>query len=227
MAGILFLLALANTAGAQHFVGAGSQVTLFFTLETGVVVFEYRHDGQGPFQVELLHEETGSVAVLVDATGPVSGSRAVSIPLPGRHLFNVSGSGAWTLARRGEEAEAPPPDYLDEDALREVQEEALGVGTASWLAGGFGSGLLTGPLGTIIAVTAAGRSEVAADLGKRFTGPSRDAFAAEVQRRRQRSALIGGIVGTAVFTFAILQLLDFTGSGGGDGGEPGDGGPTF
>jgi len=224
MAGIPILLLLANTAAAQNFEGAGSQVTPFFTLETGVAVFEYRHDGHGEFQVELFHEETGAVAVLVDAIGSVSGSRAVSIPLPGRHLFNVSGSGSWTVSRRVEASEAA---VLDDDTMSLIREEAAGVGTAGWLAGGFGSGVLTGPLGTVIAVTAAGRSEVAADLGQRFTGPSRDAFAAEVQRRRQRSAIIGGIAGTAVFTFAILRLVDFTGSGGGNGGEPGNGGPTF
>jgi hypothetical protein len=97
-----------------------------FRLESGFAVAKMTHSGEGSFVVNLIsamQEETlaapetikfsedqygGSnteVAIaLAEEVGPVTVSRAVSIPVGGKHLLDVKADGPWTV-----EVEQPQP----------------------------------------------------------------------------------------------------------------------
>jgi hypothetical protein len=97
-----------------------------FRLEPGLAVAKMTHSGEGSFVVNLvsaMQEETiaapekikfsedqygGSnteVAIaLAEEAGPVTISRAVSIPVEGKHLLDVKADGPWTV-----EVEQPQP----------------------------------------------------------------------------------------------------------------------
>lgn len=87
-----------------------------FGLEPGLAVVEMTHRGEGSFEVELISasqvEITGPVefsggknggsntevaVAIADETGPVDISKAVRIPVAGKHVLGVKADGPWTV----------------------------------------------------------------------------------------------------------------------------------
>ncbi len=121
----VLLMALASSCGGAEQQEEDSTVeqeqffaTDPFGLEPGLAIVKMNHQGDGSFVVNLLsarQEETTRAppikfsgdqnggsntemsAALADETGPVSVSRAVNIPVAGRHLFDVKADGPWTI----------------------------------------------------------------------------------------------------------------------------------
>lgn len=108
---------------------------------------------------------------------------------------------------QAQEVKAAVPHPMDEGPL-EGERAAEVVGTNGYFAGGFVSGLALGLIGTGIAWTVAGSSEVAipatTQAGIQTNGPEwvyayQTAFAERLKARRKSAALSGGLLGTAAF----------------------------
>lgn len=107
---------------------------------------------------------------------------------------------------RSPAAEAAPSDTVVLGARRGV-EAARYESTTSWVWGGFVGGLTLGPIGAGLAWTLANNSDVAIGVDRRMIlhldgGPTyvaalEEAYAEALLERRKRSALRGGILGTA------------------------------
>ena len=111
---------------------------------------------------------------------------------------------------------------------------ARGIATGGWLATGLLSGVVAGPIGAGINYAVASSRDaplppdsLLARPGTPQSGAYRDAFTeayrARIRNTRQTAALVGGVTGTAIFGFIILQLANWDGGsgagGGGGGGE--------
>lgn len=88
-----------------------------FDLEQGLAIVKMTHQGEESFVVNLLSAEesetapgrleffgdkddgdaSGAALSLVDGAGPVDLSRAVPVPIAGKHLFDVKADGPWTI----------------------------------------------------------------------------------------------------------------------------------
>ncbi|MCA1740498.1 MAG: hypothetical protein LC740_17250 [Actinobacteria bacterium] len=90
-----------------------------FDLEQGLAIVRMTHQGQGSFIVNLLSAEqrettgtsdriafsgsgddgrySGTSLSVADKSGSVDISRAVSVPISGKHLFDVKADGPWTI----------------------------------------------------------------------------------------------------------------------------------
>jgi hypothetical protein len=109
------------------------------------------------------------------------------------------------------------PDPAAERGLVAGREDAGKPGTLGWMGRGLLGGLLLGPIGTAVAVNRA--SESADDAAQAaanslsmnelsYVTAYRQSYADRIRTRRQRSALIGGAVGTSVLVFAIFQAVN-------------------
>lgn len=230
--GVLLLLPCA--LAAQQFTGRGQQATALFPLAEGLSVFEVEHRAEsGDFVVRLLDEQGQVVEELARGTGRFGGSKAVRVPRSGQYLLDVLATGPWSVRRRAADAAAGPE--IDSPAYQQGQEAGMaaapGAG-AGWLARGLAGGLLAGPLGAGVAVGMASRSDVplpappadGAPLDLAYQDGYQQGFEQRVRANRKRMAFVGGMVGTGVFVFALIQALDIAGSGEGGGtGNPGQG----
>lgn len=229
-------------ASAQDFSGTGQQATSLFHMPAGLAVFELRHQGPGPFTFRLLDRSGGVVEELASGTGPFTGSKAVRVPAEGDYLFDVSGAGTWSIRLRPAAAATPlsitvpgaAPALPDSIAVIPAEERGrragmrVGKDAEPWSWGWFGKGLLagtlTGPIGTsVVAVLAGhGATPAAPDPTGALDGGSdplyaegfRRGFRVGVVSGRREAALVGGVVGTAAFAFAMLKVLHITNSGG-------------
>lgn len=118
-----------------------------------------------------------------------------------------------------------PPDTLVERAHREGVAAGNETHPWGWFGRGFLGGIFGGPIGTVVAYRKAGQHEITpllpADLN--FTDRHNQlyfesytaGFGDRVRARRKGYALIGGVLGTGVLTYALLQLFDIGGKAGG------------
>lgn len=80
--------------------GNGQTATEPFELESGLVIFEMTHQGDGHFSGTLLDQNgqqaAGVDSLLANVVGPFDGSRAAQAKA-GRHVIDISASGPWTI----------------------------------------------------------------------------------------------------------------------------------
>lgn len=126
---------------------------------------------------------------------------------------------AALLAAAPVAAQVPGSTALDTAIVRihdSAVEDASIPSTTGWIGRGFLGGIVLGPIGTGYVL---GRASSSAELDAEaagqasgLAGPDRDiytrAFRERLRARRQRSALLGGVVGTGVFVYVALQLID-------------------
>lgn len=109
-----------------------------FDLEQGLAIVKMTHQGEGSFVVNLLPAEqgeneptperleffgdredggrAGAALPLADNSGSVDVSRAVPIPISGKHLFDVKADGPWTIqVEQSSPSEAPRPTRFSGD----------------------------------------------------------------------------------------------------------------
>lgn len=222
VAGALALLAgSCSTAAAQSFNGMGQQATGLFPLNEGLAVWDLEYPGAGRFAVRLLDERGTVIEPLVDQLGPFTGSRAVRVPRPGRYLLDVSASGPWSVRLRGDSSAVPPPGQV------EGENAARGAWSWGWFARGFAAGAIAAPVGAAVAASLAGKGRVMLPAEQHTALATREplyaqgfeqGFVARIREQRRKSAIVGGMLGTGVFVFWLLQV---TGIGGDEGsGEP-------
>ena len=226
------MVVLNTPAGAQSFSGRGSETTAPFPLQAGVTVFGVDYIGSGDFTVRLLDADRRSIGDLVDVTGPFSGTPSFRVPQAGEYRLEVRADGAWNIQRRrdGTLAAAGPNAGAQSDLGTEGRRAGESAVEQGWSWSWFGQGLLggsvAGPLGMGVVFVRAGRSDVelsgaaSESLAERdplYAAGFREGFEARLHARRREAAAVGGLVGTGVFLYVILQVLDFDfgGSGGG------------
>lgn len=239
------LVLLPAMAHAQSFGGSSPRATPLFRLGEGLTVFEMTHRGAGEFIVRLLDSDGREVSELARASGPYEGSRALRIERAGEYLLDVDARGEWTVALRGAASGAaaaqpapraapptlPPPSAPDSAELAagmEAGRVAAGGLSGRWFLGGLLGGSVAGPLGLGAAVHFAGRGGTALPTpprsDPRFAEGFRQGFESRARLNRRKAAFVGGMIGTAVFTTVIIQLMDISGKGGANtdpGGGPG------
>ncbi len=226
-------------ARAQELVGTGPHATPLFRLEAGLAVFELEHKGRERFVVVLLDERAEVIAKLADAKGSFSGSKAVRVPRDGRYLVDIGADGDWRIRLRDAPAGAPHPVSVvrDDTSLdpelaaraRLAGEAAAGGWSWSWFVRGLVGGTIAGPLGAGVVVHRAGGSAVSSPephtaietYGPPYVASYHAAYTDRLLARRRSAAVVGGLVGTAAFLFALLQVIDVSGDAGGSVAPPG------
>ncbi|MHB1225631.1 MAG: hypothetical protein ACYC2G_16510 [Gemmatimonadaceae bacterium] len=232
---LLVLAGLPSVGRAQSFTGTGQQATGLFPLSEGLAVFELTHQGDSRFVVQLLDADGNTVGELARASGRFDGSRALRIGHAGQYLLDVTASGPWTVKLREGTTGAAAPTVAETTTPASLAEgraagiAAAGRGSTAWGMRGLLGGTLAGPIGLGVAVHYAGTADVQAPTPPAaadalFIQGFREGFETRARANRRKSAFVGGMVGTAIFTTALIYLLDITGSGGGarvpDGGGP-------
>lgn len=204
---------------AQDFKGSGSDATRPFPLAAGLAVFETRHKGEGRFHVRLLDEQGAEIGAVADATGMYGGAKALQIPRTGLYVLDVSSHGEWAVKLRTNE---PVTTNGSDPELAAGGRDGEAAGGEPGTAGTFGISMaasaLTGPLGTLLVLNRAGAGAESAgrnaaealgiDRSPGYVAGYRESFTQRLRDRRQRAALIGGVLGNAIFAFALFQLLD-------------------
>lgn len=245
---LLVLVTLPATAPAQSFSGTGQQATELFPLAAGLAVFEFTYAGEAPFVVQLLDTDGKMVGEVARASGPSSGSRAIRIDRNGRYLLDVSATGAWTIRLRGDSGAtgsdperraagvARPDSASGGEAVNAALQKGrtAGIAAAGKLNAGWGlrgllGGTLAGPIGLGVAVHYAGRSSIdapppPAPADAVFSKGFREGYETRMRANRRKSAFVGGMVGTAILTAALIHFIDISGSGSGTPGNGGSGG---
>lgn len=208
------LLAFPATVAAQTFSGSGAGATPVFVLSSG------------PTTVSVEASDRAFVAFLLGTGGSVvaeltgTPQQEIRVPEDGRYLFEVRTSGVWRISVAG-------PDSMRALAIRGRIEGAQAAGNAppaGWLARGLGAGLVLGPIGTALITQRAGRADPSlaevveqerlAGASATYAAAFREAYVDKLRSNRRTAALVGGITGTALLGFAILQLTVWD-----DGGE--------
>jgi hypothetical protein len=133
-------------------------------------------------------------------------------------VFLLVAAGAWPT---GAGAQAPDLETSDPDFARGHAagvEAAHSAKTLGWAARGFAGGVLLGPVGTVAVTRRATRApfdlraddlpvpQVPAD-DPRYRAGFDEAYRQILLERRKEAALVGGMVGTTVFTFAVIRLV--------------------
>lgn len=109
---------------------------------------------------------------------------------------------------------------------------ARGVATAGWMATGLLGGMVAGPIGAgINFAVASARSAPAPPESLLAASPSSgsgayreaftEAYRARIRSNRRSASIVGGVTGSVVFAFVLLQLANWdagSGSAGGGGG---------
>ncbi len=220
----MLALALANATplAAQRFQGRGPDATEKFSLDEGIAVFDVQHKGGGTFTVKLLDEAGNVVGELASGDGQFGGSKELRIDRTGLYLIDITTSGEWSVSLRRNEV-GPDVTTISPEAepgSEAGRTEASNVSTAGWLVRGFIGGALLGPIGTGVAVAKAGSSAESAAAAAAQARPLgdlayarawQDAYLNRLRMRRQRSALIGGAVGTGLLLVALIQVVDLGG----------------
>lgn len=78
------------------FQGDAGRTTDPFDHPGGLARFEYRHDGDEAFSVDVQTSDGDSVATLVDAEGGASGSRYLGLD-EGSYVLDVEAGGSWSV----------------------------------------------------------------------------------------------------------------------------------
>lgn len=244
LAGMLAVASIADPASAQNASGTGQQATDLFPLREGLATFDLEYEGEGTFSARLLDEHGELVETLAAATGPFRGSKAVRVPRSGQYLYDVSATGSWSIRLRPRPDEQPAAPRLEpqrngmvSDSLLRSRgsyfgrQEANRIGAFPYLLGGLLGGVVAGPIGAGAAfAVSSGRAaavppRVENTLTERepqYREAFRESFQHRLRTNRRTASLIGGVTGTAIFAFAIAQVVNWSGGEGGSGG-PGNG----
>jgi hypothetical protein len=219
---------------AQNATGTGQYATAVFPLTAGLAVFELDHQGEGSFIVRLVSDSGQVVDTLARALGIFRGAKAARVPRTGFYLYDVSARGRWSIRLRPAATSTAGGDVTS-DAWREGatagEQAARAHGSTKWLLGGLGGGAVLGPIGAGIVFGAANRREstLSPELAQSLAGKDpmyvqafSEAYLARRRSSRKSSAVVGGAVGTIVFTFAMIQIARWNDRGGA-GGRGGDG----
>ena len=75
---------------SRFFTGTGNQVSPFFKLDKGLVIFKLTHAGIANFIVWLIDSNGQSVELLVNEIGEFNGTKAVGINQSGLYLLNIT-----------------------------------------------------------------------------------------------------------------------------------------
>ncbi len=234
---------LAVPAAAQEFTGTGQRATELFPLPQGLSVFEIEHRGSsGAFIVQLFDDTGTLVGELARANGTFQGSKAIPVPRTGNYVLDVAATGPWSVRRRGGPA-APVGAAINTDqgpehlaGIADGNEAAAGPPVRGWFARGLLGGVVGGPIGTAVAVNFAGRSDATIPPPMRGDNANADytlgyqaGYTDRLHQRRKKSALAGGIVGSAVFLGVLVYALDIVGAGDGSrtGTQPPPGGQVI
>lgn len=190
----------------------------------------------GPFDGSraLRIERGGQYLLDVTASGPWTVKlRDAAASAPPATTPPATGAPTPPAARPGAAGSAPAAATAAAAPASLVQGRAAGMaaagrGSGAWGLRGLLGGTLAGPVGLGLAVHYAGKSGItppapppAADA--LFTQGFREGFETRARANRRKSAFVGGMVGTAIFTTALIYLMDISGSGTGtgtDGGGP-------
>lgn len=86
-----------DEAEPATYYGKESDKTRLFSLEKGVSVFTFVHDGTEHFSITLVSEGGGFVNLLTNVIGKTNGSTAVMIGNPGKYYAEVDADGLWEL----------------------------------------------------------------------------------------------------------------------------------
>jgi len=228
---VALALCAAAPVSAQSFRGKGPEATRAFPLAAGTATFAVEHHGGGAFAVRLLDAGGAVVDEVARGEGPFGGSKVVRIARTGEYHLDVQAPGDWTI----EVTEVEAADAND-PATRKGREDGTAAGdrtgAAGWLGRGFLGGLVAGPIGLGFIVSradAASRRDAGAaavagngeDLA--YVAAYRLALRDRLRSKRKRNAVIGGVVGTGVFVYALTRVIHLK-SGGSSDGIPGDGG---
>jgi hypothetical protein len=229
--GVALALCAAAPVSAQSFKGEGPEATRAFPLAAGTATFAVEHHGRGAFTVRLLDAGGAVVDEVARGDGPFGGSKIVRIASTGEYHLDVQAPGEWKV----EVTDVEAADANDPATSRGREDGAAAgdrAGAAGWLGRGFLGGLVAGPIGLgFVASRADGASRRDADAAS-FAGNGEDlAYAAayrlalrdRLRSKYKRNAVIGGIVGTGVFVYALTRVIHLK-SGGSSDGIPGDGG---
>lgn len=214
-------LLAAGSAAGQSFKGKGPEATKPFPLAEGTVVFEVEHRGEGAFVVNLVNEQGGVVDEVARGAGVFGGSKGVRVPRTGEYHFDVQAPGTWSVRLLATEVTGAETESARQGRA-EGTSDADAPGTAGWLGRGFVGGLVGGPIGMGLMLgkvepaserdaEAAAAAKSSSDLA--FAAAYREAFEARLRHRRQRSAMVGGAIGTGVLAFTLIKLIDLGGTG--------------
>lgn len=111
---------------------------------------------------------------------------------------------------------------------------ARGVATAGWMATGLIGGVVAGPIGAGVNFAIASAREAPDPPESLLTGAQAsasgayreaftEAYRARIRSNRRSASIMGGLTGSVVFAFVLLQIANWDGgsgsAGGGGGGE--------
>lgn len=220
------MFALPGPSVAQSFSGNGPAATSPFVLLSGERAVTVSAAAPESFEAYLLSQNGAVVATLSGAE-----RQEIRVPTDGRYVIDVRASDSWSIRIQ-------EPDAMQLERARgriEGNEAAIAQSSAAWLGKGLVGGLLLGPIGTAIAVNRAGRGEpeLSSSIEERLSTASpeyraafREAYADRARGSQRASALIGGVTGTAILTFAILQFTVWGEQEQAEGELPGTGTPA-
>jgi hypothetical protein len=119
-------------------------------------------------------------------------------------------------AQAAQTARRAPAFVAGSDAGRQA---ATDLRTMDWAARGVAGGIILGPIGTAIVVVRAGRAGIPLptdDFALDTVDPLylegfSHGFGQAVRERRREAALVGGLIGTTVLTFAAIRMARLSG----------------
>ena len=65
----------------------------------GPANFILTHQGEGKFEVRLMHPDGELIAVLADVTGNFTGKKKVDVPETRAYILDVKTDGVWSVYR--------------------------------------------------------------------------------------------------------------------------------
>lgn len=81
---------------AENFTGNKNQI---IDLMKGPANFVLTHQGEGKFEVRLMHPDGELIEVLADVTGNYTGKKKVEIPETRAYILDVKTDGIWSVYR--------------------------------------------------------------------------------------------------------------------------------
>jgi hypothetical protein len=81
---------------AENFTGNKNQI---IDLMKGPANFVLTHQGEGKFEVRLMHPDGELIEVLADVTGNYTGKKKVEVPETRAYILDVKTDGIWSVYR--------------------------------------------------------------------------------------------------------------------------------
>jgi hypothetical protein len=80
----------------MSFGGKGSGTSDLFSLPTGIIKVNFRHESDGYTSIKLDNLDFGLIESLGQGTGPFEGQHIMNVEQSDKYLFEaISGSGIW------------------------------------------------------------------------------------------------------------------------------------